>query len=73
MDIRSAEKEYKTLLESELERITAELKQLGTEKILLFGWRKVWKVVYTRRLLYSYKISQTACRIVSTQRYTIGK
>lgn len=37
MDIRSAEKEYKTLLESELERITAELKQLGAEKILLFG------------------------------------
>ncbi|TYP57671.1 nucleotidyltransferase domain-containing protein [Thermosediminibacter litoriperuensis] len=37
MDIRVEEKEYKTLLEKELERITAELKKLGAEKILLFG------------------------------------
>ncbi|ADL07453.1 nucleotidyltransferase domain-containing protein [Thermosediminibacter oceani] len=37
MDIKRAEKEYKALLESELERITAELKKLGAEKILLFG------------------------------------
>jgi len=37
MDIKSAEKEYKTLLETELERITRELKQLGAEKIMLFG------------------------------------
>lgn len=37
MDIKAEEKEYKTLLEKELERITAELKKLGAEKILLFG------------------------------------
>jgi len=37
MDIKSAEKEYKTLLETELERITRELKQLGAQKIILFG------------------------------------
>ncbi|MCF6096542.1 nucleotidyltransferase domain-containing protein [Thermovorax subterraneus] len=37
MDIKAEEKDYKTLLEKELERITAELKKLGAEKILLFG------------------------------------
>ncbi|MDN5331848.1 MAG: uncharacterized protein PWP45_1073 [Tepidanaerobacteraceae bacterium] len=37
MDVKRTEKEYKALLKSELERITAELKKLGAEKILLFG------------------------------------
>ncbi|QSQ09149.1 hypothetical protein H0A61_01508 [Koleobacter methoxysyntrophicus] len=37
MDIKTTEKEYKTLLKTELERITRELKQLGAEKIMLFG------------------------------------
>lgn len=37
MDIETIEKEYKTLLKTELERITRELKQLGAEKIMLFG------------------------------------
>lgn len=37
MDIYLEEKRYKVLLESELDRITEELKKMGAEKIILFG------------------------------------